>query len=110
MKIMTEDYSPYCKVCGGCGEDGCCSALMCEQSKDGDYCETYLTELKINYYCHRELLEYVYKNKDMYMELISKISINYNKAYDRYINNENNGKNKNINKYFIPYESGIPTE
>lgn len=24
-----ETYSPYCKLCEGCGEDGCCDSLSC---------------------------------------------------------------------------------
>jgi len=41
--------SPYCSVCDACGEEGCCSALACQQSKDGDYCESYLRDLKFHY-------------------------------------------------------------
>ena len=36
----------YCKICSACGEDGCCSALICKQHKDGLYCEGYLRDLK----------------------------------------------------------------
>ena len=49
-----DDYSPYCKVCGACGEDGCCSAMMCKQSPDGDYCDHYLKELKFSYLMHKD--------------------------------------------------------
>ena len=27
--IDSDEYSPYCELCGGCGEDGCCSHLSC---------------------------------------------------------------------------------
>jgi len=43
---IVEAYdSPYCSACGGCGEEGCCSPLMCKQSDNGDYCSTYLDDL-----------------------------------------------------------------
>lgn len=41
--------SPYCPVCSGCGEDGCCSAMNCKQDPNGHYCETYLKDLKFGY-------------------------------------------------------------
>lgn len=43
------DYSPYCKECEACGEEGCCSALQCSQSPNGDYCATYLMDLRFGY-------------------------------------------------------------
>jgi hypothetical protein len=43
------DYNPYCPVCSACGEDGCCSALSCQQKEDGHYCETYLKHLRFGY-------------------------------------------------------------
>lgn len=48
------DYSPYCKICGGCGEEGCCSAAICEQHKEGEYCEWYLRDLRFGYIMFRE--------------------------------------------------------
>lgn len=29
LTIEINEYNPYCKLCGGCGEDGCCSHVMC---------------------------------------------------------------------------------
>jgi len=50
----TEDiYSPYCQECEACGEEGCCSALMCKQSESGDYCSGYLRDLRFGYHMHR---------------------------------------------------------
>lgn len=51
--------SPYCPVCSGCGEEGCCSPLNCEMSKDGMYCEGYLKDLKFGYRMQEELYEHV---------------------------------------------------
>jgi len=54
-----DNYSPYCKVCGACGEDGCCSAMMCKHSPDGDYCEHYLKELKFGYLMSKDTYDLV---------------------------------------------------
>lgn len=54
-----DNYSPYCKVCGACGEDGCCSAMMCKQSPDGDYCQTYLNELRFGYLMYHDTYDLV---------------------------------------------------
>lgn len=43
-----EFYSPYCPLCDGCGEDGCCPAVFCKGS-GGKYCQTYLEDLKEAY-------------------------------------------------------------
>jgi len=59
-KIREEEenpYSPYCSECSACGEEGCCSALMCKMSENGDYCGSYLKDLKFGYSVHNELLE-----------------------------------------------------
>jgi hypothetical protein len=59
MKNIKYD-SPYCKLCGACGEDGCCSAMMCKSLDQGqivldnvldgcEYSKTYLRELKEGY-------------------------------------------------------------
>jgi hypothetical protein len=31
---VANDPSPYCPICGSCGEDGCCSAQRCLYSDD----------------------------------------------------------------------------
>lgn len=33
--------SPYCPVCGACGEEGCCPAWMCTHAKGCLYLEIY---------------------------------------------------------------------
>jgi len=52
----------YCEACGGCGEDGCCSALICAKEKmcgnDADlYCEKYFKEIEFAYRLAEELYE-----------------------------------------------------
>jgi hypothetical protein len=67
-KEVLEEYSPYCPICGGCGEDGCCSATVCKQHPEGKYCETYLMDLKFGYKVYKELMDLLdgdekYKNQ-----------------------------------------------
>ena len=53
-----EDYTPYCKVCTGCGEDGCCSAMNCNFSIDCKYCETYLNDLKFGFLMYKDIYDF----------------------------------------------------
>lgn len=78
-----ESYNPYCPVCNGCGEDGCCSAFNCQQSPDGSYCSTYLKDLKFGYYMHNLISKKIYDNEEKYKELIEYIENEFDKAYDR---------------------------
>jgi hypothetical protein len=57
MQEEIEDQSPYCPHCEACGEEGCCSALVCKQHPDGDYCKSYLTDLRFTYFLHREFMK-----------------------------------------------------
>ena len=79
---MTEldDYDPYCKICGGCGEDGCCSALMCKQHPDGRYCKTYLQELRFSYAVFREVYDLIPEDE----ETQKKLDEIYDRNYDRF--------------------------
>lgn len=76
----------YCRVCTGCGEDGCCSALICSQDKDGLYCETYLLELKFAYLMYRDMFEVLYKGNEVVIDKI--YDINYDKVFRREENNK----------------------
>ncbi len=50
----TEDNdSTYCQECEACGEEGCCSALLCKQSESGDYCPGHLRDLRFGYHMYR---------------------------------------------------------
>ena len=67
-QIIEGDFqSPYCIICGACGEDGCCSPIKCPQ-KGGDYCDYYLRLLKTTY----EVLHEVYD--DLPEELKQKVT------------------------------------
>ena len=53
MTDKTENYSPYCPICDSCGVEGCCSPMACQQHPDGDYCKSYLRDLKFAYVMNR---------------------------------------------------------
>lgn len=67
-----ENYSPYCPICDACGEDGCCSAMNCEQHPDGRYCGTYLNELRFGYIMYKKLYDLIDKN-DAYKEELDRL-------------------------------------
>lgn len=46
MTYINNDH-PYCKSCGACGEEGCCPPTQC--TMDGDFCKSYLRDLKFEY-------------------------------------------------------------
>jgi hypothetical protein len=48
-------YSPYCAICECCGEDGCCSALACQQHPHGEYCTWYMKDFHFHYRMLRKL-------------------------------------------------------
>lgn len=56
--------SPYCPVCTGCGEEGCCSPIHCEQSSDGSYCKTYLRDLKFGYQMYKDIFNLIPKDEE----------------------------------------------
>jgi len=69
---LESTYSPYCPECGSCGEDGCCSAISCKQSPNGDYCETYLKDLKFAYLMYKDLMRLFEEDPD-HKETIDKM-------------------------------------
>ena len=76
---IEEEYtSPYCPVCDACGEDGCCSAMSCQQHPDGHYCKTYLRDLKFGYRMYKELMRLIEDDKK-YKEQVDKI---WDETYD----------------------------
>lgn len=79
VKIIESNESPYCPVCTGCGEEGCCSPLICDQDPNGSYCQTYLRDLKFGYKMHKEISNLIGddpKYKD-------DIEIIFDKVYDK---------------------------
>ena len=74
---MEEDYNPYCKECSGCGEEGCCSPLMCKQSPNGKYCKTYLKDLQLGY------IMYEYFSENLLQYLPDEALVKYDKEWKR---------------------------
>ena len=66
------EVSVYCPVCESCGEEECCSPLICQHVEGGSYCKTNLRHLKLGYL----LAEYLQNN------LYSKLPEELKKEYD----------------------------
>jgi hypothetical protein len=77
---LIDDDSPYCPVCSGCGEDGCCSAMNCKQHPDGSYCQTYLKDLKLGYKMDKWTTDNLYHK--MPKELQAEYDLAWNKIWD----------------------------
>lgn len=76
-----DEISPYCSDCEACGEEGCCSPLMCKQSEKGDYCEKYLRDLKFGYRMYNDIMKLL-EGDEKYKEQIDEIwERNYDKTY-----------------------------
>lgn len=85
---MSEDYkSPYCPVCDGCGEDGCCTALCCQQSPDGDYCKMYLRDLRFGYRMFKDMWDLIPQDPESQSKLDEIYDKNYDLEYGRATDN-----------------------
>lgn len=78
-----ESVSMYCPVCSGCGEEGCCSPMMCQQDPNGSYCLTYLKDLKFAYNVYEKLLQKLESSQEKYQELLDFIDETTDKVYDK---------------------------
>lgn len=78
IEDCTNEYSPYCSECSGCGDEGCCSPLMCKQSPNGNYCGTYLNDLKFGYKMHLDIMKLI-SDDERYKKQIDEL---YDKNYD----------------------------
>jgi len=84
-KDISEEDSPYCKNCGACGDEGCCSPLKCfSKLVNKDTCmygKGYLLDIELALKFTAWVFEHVDKHnvltvKDAnrkYLELIDKI-------------------------------------
>ncbi len=94
-KLFKKDhYSPYCKSCQSCGEEGCCSPLTCayknmvkNKNKDCDYGKKYFLDLQFNYLLSKEIGVLIdnSKNKELikkHDEIFDKI---WHEVYDEYL-------------------------
>lgn len=81
MNDLIDEISPYCPECDACGEEDCCSPLMCKQSEKGDYCEKYLIDMKFGYRMYIDLMKLI-SCDERYKEKIDEIwKRNYDKTY-----------------------------
>lgn len=83
---MKEEYSPYCKVCSACGVEGCCSPMACKQSPDGDYCQSYLNDLKMGYVMNQFFENEIMDQMPFYLR--EKYNAEWEKAYDQIYNDK----------------------
>jgi len=88
IKGFNLSESPYCKVCSACGEEGCCSPMVCKQSPDGDYCQTYLKDLKFKYKVMVWFEDNIYHK--MPKELQAEYDLTWDKMWDEIYNQINN--------------------
>lgn len=77
-----ESYNPYCPVCTGCGEEGCCSPLICEQHEDGSYCKSYLKDLQFGYKMNNFFQEKIWGR--MSEELKKEYDEMWDEVYDKH--------------------------
>ena len=64
-----DNLSVYCSICSGCGEEGCCSPLICKQSAEGRYCEWYLRDLKFGYKMYEDMHDLIPKDEETQKKL-----------------------------------------
>lgn len=60
----TVTYNPYCKSCGSCGHDGCCSAMNCKFDKNCKYKNIYLKDLHLSYLNAEDFYKLIYNTQD----------------------------------------------
>jgi hypothetical protein len=88
MTDKLKDNSPYCSICDSCGVEGCCSPMSCQQHPDGDYCKSYLRDLRFGYVMNR------WFENNLLDQLTEEQKDAYNKewdtAYDKVYEEDNN--------------------
>jgi len=83
MKPEEDTGIPYCPVCTGCGEEGCCSPLNCEQNPDGKYCEWYLRDLKFGYKMYDDVYDLISKDDEAKKKLDEIFKKNFELFYGK---------------------------
>ncbi len=78
-----EIHNPYCPVCEGCGEEGCCSPMMCRQDPNGSYCQSYLNDLKFGYKMYNQIMEMLEENQEKNKEILDKIEKIFIDTYEK---------------------------
>lgn len=75
--------NPYCKSCGACGEEGCCSPIIC--TMDGDFCKSYLRDLHFEYTFGKQLYDLV--EQEGTPDLKSKVRHLFDVLFDEFYKN-----------------------
>jgi len=78
------NYSPYCRICGACGEEGYCSPLSCKNHSDGNYCNGYMDDLKFGYAMYDDIMKIIDGDSERYKELKEEIDKKFDKNFDIY--------------------------
>ena len=69
-------FSPYCKKCDSCGEEGCCSPLRCfanwKRPSGCKYGETYRKDLILAYLMYDELSRIIDDSGDEKLQRLAK--------------------------------------
>lgn len=73
-KDLTDSRDVYCKICSSCGEEGCCIPTICQNHKDGMYCESNLMAMKIAYCTLRDFYNWLCENKSANKNIIDKLN------------------------------------
>ena len=88
---MKDNKSPYCEICGACGEDGCCSHLQCFsaliKNPKCEYGRTYLKDATFNSELCREYIGIFskYEKDENYSResFIADFNTLFDKIYDK---------------------------
>lgn len=86
MSKKKSNYSPYCKLCSACGEDGCCSHIGCfsalVENPKCAYGKSYVKDAILNHNTNKMLFELIDKlEKDVNYSKEQFIS-DFNSKYD----------------------------
>ena len=67
----------YCKICGSCEDEICCPPTLCDNNKEGLYCQSYFNQLIETYKLHNKLINSLSDldsfNKEQFFELYDKL-------------------------------------
>jgi hypothetical protein len=97
-----QKYNHYCELCSSCGEEGCCSPMMCmhkcmivERPKKCKYGSSYYNDIKFSYLLNREYEEEIYKLKEKKItteQFLENVEKKWHEIYDIVYENEINRK------------------
>ena len=93
------DYSPYCKLCGSCGEDGCCSYIGCfsalVENPKCDYGKTYVKDAILNHGMNKMVFQLMDKMESDAAYTKEQFITDFNTGYDKLLDDFFNGDETN---------------